>query len=31
MYWIDLARDAEGWRAFVNEVLNLRILPYLLA
>ena len=26
MHWIDLAQDAEGWRAFVNEVLNLRIL-----
>jgi hypothetical protein len=25
MYWIDLAKDREQWRALVNMVLNLRV------
>jgi hypothetical protein len=25
MDWIDLSQDMEGWRAFVNAVMNLRI------
>ena len=24
MHWIDLAQDRDGWRALVNEVMNLR-------
>jgi hypothetical protein len=23
--WLDLARDGERWRAFVNAVMNLRV------
>ena len=25
MDWIDLAQNREGWRALVNEVMNLRV------
>jgi hypothetical protein len=25
MYWIDLARDRDQWRALMNRVMNLRV------
>ena len=25
MNWIELASDIDGWRTFVNEVMNLRV------